>query len=164
MQTMRALEKARLAKNRASNRYNTQNFNATKAFQNVGNRLELNKAKSELKKYINSRRPGQNGKQGNYMVGGGFGQVKRDLKGEVNRATTMSELAKVKQKVATKKSEKNAEIARRRMNQTLSKRGSVANFKFGNQTKPAAKLSKQVSYANAVRKPPAENRIRVGAP
>ena len=161
---MRAIEEARLAKNRAANRYNTQNFNATKAFQNMGNRLKLNKAKSELKKYINSRRPGQNGKQGDYMIGGVYGQDRRDLKKEVNRATTMSDLAKVKQKIAAKKSEKNTEIARRRMNQIINKRGSLANFKFGNQSKPAATLNRRVSYASDVRKPPAENRIRVGAP
>ena len=162
MQTMRALEKARLAKNRASNRYNTQNFNATAAFQQMSNRLTTNKnawkrgvrgrwqnvarpgaaylkneenlrvAKNTLRALINSKRP-----NGNYTIGGLFGQKRRQLKSELERVFNMTQLREIRKKIAAAKNIKNTEVTQKRMNKTLSMAGSSTNnFKFGNRTQP----------------------------
>jgi len=155
----RIIEASRLAKNRASN---IQNFNATTAFQQMGNKLTTNKnmwkrgvrsrwqnvakpgaaylknqenlrvAKNTLRTLINSKRP-----NGNYTIGGPFGQKRRQLKSELDRVSNMTQLREIRKKITTAKNIKNTEVAQKRMNKTLSMAGSSTNnFKFGNRTQP----------------------------
>jgi len=96
------------------------NFNATAAFQRMGNTLNQEKRqmieleKNKLRNLINSRRP-----NGNFTIGGAFGKVRRDLKTELNKITQMGELGRFKLKVNKAKNDKNTEIARKRMNKIL---------------------------------------------
>ena len=157
----RIIEASRLTRNRASN---TQNFNATKAFQNMGNKLTTNKnawkrgvrgrwqnvarpgaaylkneenlrvAKNTLRTLINSKRP-----NGNYTIGGPFGQKRRQLKSELERVLNMTQLREIRKKIAAAKNIKNTEVAQKRMNKTLSMVGSSTNnFKFDNSSQPIA--------------------------
>ena len=155
----RIIEASRLTRNRASN---TQKFNATAAFQQMSNRLTTNKnawkrgvrgrwqnvarpgatylkneenlrvAKNTLRALINSKRP-----NGNYTIGGLFGQKRRQLKSELERVFNMTQLREIRKKIAAAKNIKNTEVAQKRMNKTLSMAGSSTNnFKFGNRTQP----------------------------
>ena len=189
-QTTRLLEKSRLNANRASNMYNTQNFNATAAFQQMGNNLAANRnaskmaarsrwrnvampgalnlkeeenlriAKNTLRNHINSLRP-----NGEYTIGGRAGFIRRKLKSELALVSNLEQLRNFRKRVAAEKNKKNAEIAQRRMNQVLAKRGTGTNFSFGNQSQPAATLNERLnvpkpSYANALRGVTAENKLR----
>ena len=155
----RIIEASRLTRNRASN---IQNFNSTAAFQQMGNNLTTNKnmwkrgvrsrwqnvakpgavylknqenlrvAKNTLRTLINSKRP-----NGNYTIGGPFGQKRRQLKSELERVLNMTQLREIRKKIAAAKNIKNTEVAQKRMNKTLSMVGSSTNnFKFGNRTQP----------------------------
>ena len=155
----RIIEASRLTRNRASN---TQNFNATAAFQQMSNTLATNKnawkrgvrsrwqnvarpgaaylkneenlrvAKNTLRALINSKRP-----NGNYTIGGPFGQKRRQLKSELERVLNMTQLREIRKKIAAAKNIKNTEVAQKRMNKTLSMVGSSTNnFKFGNRSQP----------------------------
>jgi len=157
----RIIEASRLTRNRASN---TQNFNATAAFQQMSNTLATNKnawkrgvrsrwqnvarpgaaylkneenlrvAKNTLRALINSKRP-----NGNYTIGGPFGQKRRQLKSELERVLNMTQLREIRKKIAAAKNIKNTEVAQKRMNKTLSMVGSSTNnFKFGNSSQPIA--------------------------
>ena len=167
----RIIEASRLTRNRASN---TQNFNATKAFQNMGNKLTTNKnawkrgvrgrwqnvarpgaaylkneenlrvAKNTLRALINSKRP-----NGNYTIGGPFGQKRRQLKSELERVLNMTQLREIRKKIAAAKNIKNTEVAQKRMNKTLSMVGSSTNnFKFGNSSQPIATRSQLLTKNN----------------
>jgi hypothetical protein len=183
----RIVEASRLTRNRASN---TQNFNATAAFQQMSNRLTTNKnawkrgvrgrwqnvarpgatylkneenlrvAKSTLRALINSKRP-----NGNYTIGGLFGQKRRQLKSELERVFNMTQLREIRKKIAAAKNIKNTEVAQKRMNKTLSMAGSSNNnFKFGNRTQPIVnrgELLKQNNRNNA--KKYINSLIRIGA-
>ena len=183
----RIVEASRLTRNRASN---TQKFNATAAFQQMGNKLTTNKnawkrgvrgrwqnvarpgatylkneenlrvAKSTLRALINSKRP-----NGNYTIGGLFGQKRRQLKSELERVFNMTQLREIRKKIAAAKNIKNTEVAQKRMNKTLSMAGSSNNnFKFGNRTQPIVnrgELLKQNNRNNA--KKYINSLIRIGA-
>ena len=183
----RIVEASRLTRNRASN---TQNFNATAAFQQMSNRLTTNKnawkrgvrgrwqnvarpgatylkneenlrvAKNTLRALINSKRP-----NGNYTIGGLFGQKRRQLKSELERVFNMTQLREIRKKIAAAKNIKNTEVAQKRMNKTLSMAGSSNNnFKFGNRTQPIVnrgELLKQNNRNNA--KKYINSLIRIGA-
>ena len=124
------------------------NFNATAAFQRMGNRLNQEKRqmlqieKNKLMAFINSKRP-----NGNFTIGGTFGKIRRDLKSELNRITQMGELGRFKLKVNKAKNMKNTEIARKRMNKVLNQ---PQQFRFGNRNKPAQTRS-QLLEANKLR-------------
>ena len=183
----RIIEASRLTRNRASN---TQKFNATAAFQQMNNRLTTNKnawkrgvrgrwqnvarpgatylkneenlrvAKNTLRALINSKRP-----NGNYTIGGLFGQKRRQLKSDLERVFNMTQLREIRKKIAAAKNIKNTEVAQKRMNKTLSMAGSSNNnFKFGNRTQPIVnrgELLKQNNRNNA--KKYINSLIRIGA-
>jgi len=167
----RIIEASRLARNRASN---TQNFNATAAFQQMGNKLTTNKnmwkrgvrsrwqnvarpgaaylkneenlrvAKNTLRTLINSKRP-----NGNFTIGGLFGQKRRELKSELDRVSNMTQLREFRKKITAAKNIKNTEVARKRMNKTLGMAGSsTSNFKFGNSSQPMMTRSQLLTKNN----------------
>jgi len=141
--TQRGLKGIRTTlENRA--RKSREQFNATGAFQNMGNKLAANRntwkrttrtrwqgaksgvkaqenlriAKNTLRNHINSRRP-----NGEYTIGGRWGHVRRDLKSKLALVSNMNQLREIRKKVAAAKNEKNTEIARKRMNQVIAKGG-----------------------------------------
>ena len=167
----RIIEASRLTRNRASN---IQNFNSTAAFQQMGNNLTTNKnmwkrgvrsrwqnvakpgavylknqenlrvAKNTLRTLINSKRP-----NGNFTIGGPFGQKRRELKYELERVSNMTQLSEFRKKVTVAKNIKNTEVAQKRMNKTLSMAGSSTNnFKFGNRSQPIMNRGKLLAKNN----------------
>jgi hypothetical protein len=154
--TQRGLKGIRTTlENRA--RKSREQFNATGAFQNMGNKLAANRnawkrttrarwqsaksgvkaqenlriAKNTLRNHINSRRP-----NGEYTIGGRWGQVRRDLKSKLALVSNMNQLREFRKKVAAAKNEKNTEIAQKRMNQVIARQGTGTDnkFSFGNNT------------------------------
>ena len=129
-------------------------FNATGAFQNMGNKLAANRnawkraggrwqgaqsgvkaqenlkaAKNALYTIINSHR-----KNGNWTIGGPVGWKRQTLRHKVNTATNMNQIKEARRLVAAAKKEKNFKIGRGKINPILDKVGT--GFSFGNRGPP----------------------------
>ena len=129
-------------------------FNATGAFQNMGNKLAANRnawkraggrwqgaqsgvkaqenlrvAKNALRTIINSHR-----KDGNWTIGGPVGWKRQTLRHKVNTATNMNQIKEARRLVAAAKKEKNFKIGRGKMDPVLAKAGT--GFSFGNRGPP----------------------------
>ena len=125
-------------------------FNATGAFQNMGNKLAANRnawkraggrwqgaqsgvkaqenlrvAKNALRTIINSHR-----KNGNWTIGGPVGWKRQTLRHKVNTATNMNQIKEARKLVAAAKKEKNFKIGQGKMDSVLAKAGT--GFSFGN--------------------------------
>ena len=136
-------------------------FNATGAFQNMGNKLAANRnawkraggqwqgaksgvkaqqnlkaAKNALRTIINSHR-----KNGNWTIGGPVGWKRQTLRYKVNTATNMNQIKEARRLVAAAKEEKNVKIGQGKMNQVLAKAGT--GFSFGNRRRPPMTMNQR---------------------